>query len=363
MPATHQEAFLEDIVTNPADDAPRLIYADWLDDNGDSARAEFIRVQHELAMLSPTDPRGKRLFRRQDELLSIHESDWRADLPELDGVTWEGFSRGFVESVFVEDVPTFLTHANVLFAAAPVRRLHIGNIDSRTAHHLAGSSWLGQLEELNLRNAPLLGVGGVRALARSPHLAGLRVLLLHYGALGNEAIARLAESTRLAGLVELYLSGNDLADAGAIALGQSAAFPRLTDLDLRDNQIGDAGAQALAHHAAGASISTLYLVNNHIHTEGAEALAFSVSLPRLRSLYLNYNPIGNEGAVAFAQSPHHDALRELDLRHCQIRDEGARALAASPYLDNLETLWVGGNRIRLETLTLLRRRFGERVRF
>ena len=31
-----------------ADDAPRLIYADWLSENGDEARAEFIRVQCEL---------------------------------------------------------------------------------------------------------------------------------------------------------------------------------------------------------------------------------------------------------------------------------------------------------------------------
>src|ERR1700738_3753443 len=47
------DAFLADILTRPADDAPRLVYADWLDDHGDPDRAEFIRVQIELARLAP----------------------------------------------------------------------------------------------------------------------------------------------------------------------------------------------------------------------------------------------------------------------------------------------------------------------
>src|SRR5687768_16114221 len=48
--------FLADIVAHPDEDAPRLIYADWLDEHGGrggAARAEFIRVQCELARLEP----------------------------------------------------------------------------------------------------------------------------------------------------------------------------------------------------------------------------------------------------------------------------------------------------------------------
>jgi uncharacterized protein (TIGR02996 family) len=43
----HAVAFLRDVIEHPDDDAPRLIFADWLDDNSDSDRAEFIRVQVE----------------------------------------------------------------------------------------------------------------------------------------------------------------------------------------------------------------------------------------------------------------------------------------------------------------------------
>ena len=43
------DRFLEAICATPQDDTPRLVYADWLDEHGDPARAEFIRVQVELA--------------------------------------------------------------------------------------------------------------------------------------------------------------------------------------------------------------------------------------------------------------------------------------------------------------------------
>ena len=57
-----RKAFLADIIENIADDAPRLVFADWLEDNGDPARAKFIRLQCQLAAerwgLPHTVPRG-----------------------------------------------------------------------------------------------------------------------------------------------------------------------------------------------------------------------------------------------------------------------------------------------------------------
>ena len=35
----------------PDEDAPRLVLADWLEERGESGRAEFVRVQCELAAL------------------------------------------------------------------------------------------------------------------------------------------------------------------------------------------------------------------------------------------------------------------------------------------------------------------------
>jgi uncharacterized protein (TIGR02996 family) len=46
---TERDAFLREILDHPDDDATRLRFADWLEENGEPARAEFIRVQCEWA--------------------------------------------------------------------------------------------------------------------------------------------------------------------------------------------------------------------------------------------------------------------------------------------------------------------------
>src|SRR5439155_8900481 len=48
---TDADAFLAAIVADPDADGPRLAYADWLGERGDAARAEFLRVQCELAKI------------------------------------------------------------------------------------------------------------------------------------------------------------------------------------------------------------------------------------------------------------------------------------------------------------------------
>ncbi len=45
------DRLLHAAIEEPDDDAPRLVYADWLTDNGDPERADFIRAQCRLATL------------------------------------------------------------------------------------------------------------------------------------------------------------------------------------------------------------------------------------------------------------------------------------------------------------------------
>jgi len=66
------EAFLRPIIESPEDDALRLVYADWLEEHGDAARAEFIRAQCALARMADDDPRRPELSAREQELLSEH---------------------------------------------------------------------------------------------------------------------------------------------------------------------------------------------------------------------------------------------------------------------------------------------------
>jgi uncharacterized protein (TIGR02996 family) len=48
---TDRDALWAAVLAAPADDAPRLVYADWLDEHGEPVLAEFIRVQCKLARL------------------------------------------------------------------------------------------------------------------------------------------------------------------------------------------------------------------------------------------------------------------------------------------------------------------------
>jgi uncharacterized protein (TIGR02996 family) len=60
------------------DDASRLVYADWLEGAGDTARAELLRLQHALDAMSPGAPGFERATDRLRELASGIDPAWRA---------------------------------------------------------------------------------------------------------------------------------------------------------------------------------------------------------------------------------------------------------------------------------------------
>jgi uncharacterized protein (TIGR02996 family) len=61
-------AFLDAIVKDPAAQQPRLIYADWLDEQGDP-RGELIRVQCALERINTRDAAWRELDRKEKQLL------------------------------------------------------------------------------------------------------------------------------------------------------------------------------------------------------------------------------------------------------------------------------------------------------
>src|ERR1022692_1698756 len=96
---THEDAFLQAILAAPDDDAPRLIFADWLEERGDS-RGAFIRIQCALARLDPADPARPDLEDEERLLLQRHEAEGIAPLRRA--ATACRFRRGFVEEVQID---------------------------------------------------------------------------------------------------------------------------------------------------------------------------------------------------------------------------------------------------------------------
>src|SRR5262245_45513469 len=103
---TTEAAFLSDIAEHPDDDAPRLIFADWLDDHGRSAQAEFIRVQCELARTDPGDPRAVELRCRAHKLETWYGKGF-LDRHLRRGLRAWSFQRGMVEGISL-DVATLV---------------------------------------------------------------------------------------------------------------------------------------------------------------------------------------------------------------------------------------------------------------
>jgi uncharacterized protein (TIGR02996 family) len=93
-----QLALLAAVLEFPEQDAPRLIYADWLDEHGDAPRAEFIRVSCELEWRPYSERRTahyRELLVRFRTLITAHRAAWVA--PLTTEPTWVLFRRGFVE--------------------------------------------------------------------------------------------------------------------------------------------------------------------------------------------------------------------------------------------------------------------------
>ena len=238
----HQhEAFLQAIVEEPDEAAPRLVFADWLDDHGEADRAEFIRLQCLLA--DPPAPRPHpaalaELERRTAVLLAEHEERWTHGLRGR--VAYWAFHRGFVEEVGAATAG-FVEHSAVLFQLAPLREVHLW--DHTAIPLLADCPHLGRLRHLDLSGSPL--EGDVRVLAESPHLAGLPGLNLGSTNLGDSAAGILARSPYLAELRELYLANNPIGDAGAGALAASPYLGHLRALYLDFNSALEPAGRAV----------------------------------------------------------------------------------------------------------------------
>jgi uncharacterized protein (TIGR02996 family) len=144
---THHAGFLQDIIEHPADDAPRLIYADWLDEHGEPDRAAFIRVQ--CALAAPPwragrvydDPAWLRLYAREQELLEpgglrhLPGPFWRT----RDAYGWScrenpaprfdvecRFRRGFVAEVTLP-LSAWMEHGPAMVRAAPLERVWLAD--------------------------------------------------------------------------------------------------------------------------------------------------------------------------------------------------------------------------------------------
>jgi uncharacterized protein (TIGR02996 family) len=330
-------ALLADVCEHPGDDGPRLVYADWLEDHGEGAFAEFIRIQIDLANLPEDDPRRPALLKRERRLLPARRAAWEGERPAFAAGKCD-FVRGFAVPRIKEPVAAFVKRRPGDFSSYPLWHVTL----------------------TGLANAPDR-LDQVAALVDCPNLGRAAGLFLTANSIGASGARRLAECPYLGNVTALGLRRNWMGEEGVEALAESASWPRLRQLDLGGNRIDADGVVVLARAPLLANVAELDLEFNWIDDYGARALAASPRLGRLRKLVLERNRIGDPGAEMLAGASWARGLKELTLAN-QLGDAGAKALAESPHLEGIEVLNVSENsRITEAGAALLRERFGRRV--
>jgi uncharacterized protein (TIGR02996 family) len=284
---------LQAVIADPDNDTPRLAYADWLEAEGDSERATFIRVQCTLERLPIEDPQHVVLRQRETELLSQYGYRWAEEFGDQISV-WV-YRRGFIERVEM-CLETSAEQIGAVLSRAPIRHIRdlsqlddltgvaealpdlacltglefwgLYAFDDRLLARMLGAPELANLHTLILHHdrngnlakesvlvealvSPLranlrdlaVNVDGtwrgpsprvVQAMARSPYLTNLRKLDLSNARLGVATVEAIGRSTALAGLVELDLAGCSLTEATWRAVLNLPQLPRLRWLRLHD---------------------------------------------------------------------------------------------------------------------------------
>lgn len=394
----HERAFLQAIRETPDDDAPRLIYADWLEEQGGgewAARAAFIRIQCRLAELPEDDPARDALEDEEADLLAEYERTWTEPLHGI-AEEWK-FERGFIEHLAIRGENLF-THAERLFEFAPLRSLHPlmhfkdvphlaacpqlqgvealdfhrCHLNDRALQHLLTSPYLTRLHTLDLVGNGIT-TAGMQTLLHSHLFPRLRRLDLSNNiAIGDRAVHLLARAKHAESLEDLRLSATNATTASFAALIETAHLPRLKRLALSNVRSWRSSPLRLtnpshllgqlhqldlssAFHAASLPVllasltarklQTLHLVDISLGGEDVRAFAESPHLESLTTLNLRKNTLGSEGMQILALTPSLASLRQLDVSYNNLRDSGAKALADSPHGMRLRALHLQGNGI------------------
>jgi len=404
-----RDALFAAICANPEEDTPRLMFADWLDENGEPERAEFIRLQCELARLAEDGSDSQPLYEflcerdyvtrpsadwtqidngihrrialamRADDLAKRHGERWVPKLPKKFKVEWGGFERGFAHRVTLGSLRNLKEAAEKLRAAVPPITLVADNFTSRIVEQLADVGLLGWITGLELRGDCETGL---QALGHYPEVAAVRNLEVHYT--GSTIALTLADSPRWAGLYRLDLSERALPAAEAeilfaaphlrtlkhltlcgmdwsadtIRTFANGGFTNLVTLEFTRAGLDDNAAEVLANCPHLANLRKLDLSHNNITGRGVTALLTSPHLANVAFLDLARNPCAGLDAKRLADATP-GALRMFHAHSSRFRTADVRALARCPRLRTLWYLDLDDNNLTTAAVRELVRGFGK----
>jgi uncharacterized protein (TIGR02996 family) len=337
----YEHPFVEQVRAHPHDDAPRLIYADYLEEAGDP-QGELIRVQVALSHLAPGEPARRELELRESELLEEYADQWLAPLQELgvEGVSARSFQRGLIERVRMQASAFLINGADICRRAPALTTIELRSCSAHM-RSLASQPLPQQISELDF-SSNQLGTAELESLSWATWVNQIAGLSLGFNALESNAVRALVR-VAWPRLLRLNLSVNRLDDGAAGALGSRSPPVRLAILNLSVNKIGDMGLQLLTHSPLASTLRELDVSSNGITTAGVARLVASPLLNNLESLSLRGNLLGEGSERALAALAHAPRLKRLDMRgtHRGESRYGYGAATLAPPAPLLERLGAG----------------------
>jgi len=255
------DALLRAILDDPDDDAPRLVYADWLDEHGDSSRAAFIRTQIELARLPADDPGRDGRVQTERTLWRANRTAWTAWVPRWARVG--EFRRGFLEEIRCQ-AADFLAEVDQIFRQTPLLNVRLDGME-QLAIAVFRSRLLDGLRTIRIGNGVQPTVW--RILAECPFLGKLRRLDIGPSSNPDRLMATLITSEAMPALRGLRVKGFPLGDEPANLLVGNPWSARLRSLDLGNNFITIAGARTMVESPHLHRIAWLNLMGNPLVTD------------------------------------------------------------------------------------------------
>jgi uncharacterized protein (TIGR02996 family) len=360
-----RDALQRAILAFPDEDTPRLAFADWLQENGDSERAEFIRAQIEFAQAELFSPPARAAAERAESLLRTHGRAWGEHL-QGDAEAF-AFARGFIGHVTIEAARAQRVLPGI-FQTDPVQALRA------LRHPVEHELWVSleplfeapELQYLRALDLPTTDLGAtfeLDALAGSPHLTGLTRLNLSGNPIPPHWLIEFLAGPNLTAVAELDLS--EIPNLGpAVTQGLlRASHRRFRRLDLsgviiRSNELNVAmAADCLS------SVADIRLRWGAYPTPGPLThldLGWVIPSERLQVLDLDGQGLGADGVKELIRKPEAAHLRWLGLARNVLGPGGAQLLVAAKHLD-LYYLNVEHNNLRPRDVASLRKRFPNAV--
>jgi uncharacterized protein (TIGR02996 family) len=266
-------AFNQAMLANPDDDLPRLVFADWLDENCPDERVcKVVRESmsgRSVDMTCLAVPGEVRVTARRGRLhLTLG-----VNAPPRESAQWPIWDAGWVGGVRLYTTPPAEIRGWLLHP------------------QMSGVEWL-EVIDAGEHDA---GVEIVTLVTTAHHMTAVRHLDLSMSSFGSDGARTLAACPHLTGLTTLKISDTEVGEAGARALAASPYLHKLRSLDLSSNPIGDAGLAALAASPLFARLDKLSVGTCGITVAGMRALAASPRFadPRPFELWLAGNQFGD----------------------------------------------------------------------